>query len=317
MFEWTKKGLVFETARHSVGAWMRHSALTPTPYRLDENIIRVYAGFRDDDGVSRIGYVDVRADDPAEIVRVSQKPVLDIGRDGCFDDNGMILGDIVDTPHGLHMIYVGFQQVAKAKFLAFTGLAVSNDGGDHFRRVQETPILDRARGRSTIAAIHSAICDNGRWRLWYAVGDDWEYIGGRPFPRYHIRYVEADDLTDIPREDRICLLPQNDEYRIGRPRVYELGGKYVMYFTRGTISGGYFPGVAYSEDGVNWHRHDDALGIALSAQGWDSRTLCYPALIRQHDTLLMFYNGNDMGVDGFGVAEADATRVNGGADVCA
>ena len=115
MFEWTKKGLVFETARQGVGGWMLHSALTPTPYRIDDELIRVYAGFRDADGVSRIGYVDVRADDPATIVRVSAEPVLDIGRAGCFDDNGMILGDLVDAPGGLHMFYVGFQRVARAK----------------------------------------------------------------------------------------------------------------------------------------------------------------------------------------------------------
>ncbi|NMW24594.1 hypothetical protein HFP05_09510, partial [Rhodanobacter denitrificans] len=71
MFAWSKKGLVFETARQGVGGWMQHSALTPTPYRIDDELIRVYAGFRDADGVSRIGYVDVRADDPAAIVRVS------------------------------------------------------------------------------------------------------------------------------------------------------------------------------------------------------------------------------------------------------
>ncbi len=136
----------------------------------------------------------MRADDPATIVRVSAEPVLDIGRGGCFDDNGMILGDVVDGPGGLHMFYVGFQRVAKAKFLAFTGLAISTDGGDHFRRMQETPILDRAPGRSTIGAVHSAIHEDGRWRLWYAVGDDWEIIGGQPFPRYHIRYAETDDL---------------------------------------------------------------------------------------------------------------------------
>jgi len=311
MFEWSKQGLVFETARHGVGGWMRHSALTPTPYRIDDELIRVYAGFRDADGVSRIGYVDVRADDPASIVRVSAEPVLDIGRNGCFDDNGMILGDVVNAPGGLHMFYVGFQHVAKAKFLAFTGLAVSTDGGDHFRRVQETPILDRAPGRSTIGAVHSVIHENGHWRIWYAVGDDWETIGDRPFPRYHIRYVETDDLGAIPREDHVCLLPRGSEYRIGRPRVYRLGGRYVMYFTRGNVSGEYFPGVAYSEDGIRWERHDEALGLTLSASGWDSRVICYPALIQQRDKLLMFYNGNDMGVDGFGVAESRGACVVG------
>ncbi|OOG41313.1 hypothetical protein [Rhodanobacter sp. C05] len=311
MFEWSKQGLVFETARHGVGGWMRHSALTPTPYRIDDELIRVYAGFRDAYGVSRIGYVDVRADNPASIVRVSAEPVLDTGRNGCFDDNGMILGDVVNAPGGLHMFYVGFQHVAKAKFLAFTGLAVSTDGGDHFRRVQETPILDRAPGRSTIGAVHSVIHENGRWRIWYAVGDDWETIGGRPFPRYHIRHVETDDLGAIPREDHVCLLPRGSEYRIGRPRVYRLGGRYVMYFTRGNVGGEYFPGVAYSDDGIRWERHDEALGMTLSASGWDSRVICYPALIRQRDRLLMFYNGNDMGVDGFGVAEARGACVVG------
>ena len=314
MFEWTKKGLVFETARHGVGGWMRHSALTPTPYRIDDELIRVYAGFRDDDGVSRIGYVDVRADDPATIVRVSAEPVLDIGRGGCFDDSGMILGDVVDAPGGLHMFYVGFQRVARAKFLAFTGLAISTDGGDHFRRMQETPILDRAPGRSAIGAVHSAINEDGRWRLWYAVGDDWEIIGGQPFPRYHIRYAETDDLHSMPHKDQVCLLPCGNEYRIGRPRVYRLGGRYVMYFTRGNVTGEYFPGIAYSDDGIHWERHDDSLGLTLSTSGWDSRVICYPALIRQRDKLLMFYNGNDMGVDGFGVAETSVSHFDGGVD---
>ncbi|HKR75424.1 MAG TPA: hypothetical protein VJR95_02100 [Rhodanobacter sp.] len=315
MSTWTKKGLVFDTRRQGVGGWMRHSALTPTPYRIDDGLIRVYAGFRDADGVSRIGYVDVCADDPATVVRVSAEPVLDIGRAGCFDDNGMILGDLVDAPGGLHLFYVGFQRVARAKFLAFTGLAISRDGGDSFRRTQETPLLDRAPGRSTIAAVHSTMHENGRWRLWYAVGDDWESIGGQPFPRYHIRHVETADLAAIPHADQVCLRPQGSEYRIGRPRVYRFGSRYVMYFTRGDVNGDYFPGVAMSDDGIAWERRDEALGIALSADGWDSRTLCYPALIRQRDKLLMFYNGNNMGVDGFGVAEADAIRFDGGAHV--
>ncbi len=304
MATWRKHGLIFDTARQGAGGWMRHSALTPTPWRMDEATIRVYAGFRDDEGVSRIGYVDVLAEDPTVVLRVSRQPVLDVGRGGCFDDNGMILGDVVDAPGGLHLFYVGFQQVARAKFLAFTGLAISIDGGEHFERVQETPILDRAPGRSTIAAVHTAMFDGTQWRLWYAVGDDWEWIDGRPFPRYHIRCVTTRDLTDIPRDDRICLLPRNSEYRIGRPRVYRMGEGYAMLFTRGNVTGEYLPGMAFSDDGLAWVRRDEALDIGLSRDGWDSRTLCYPALISRGDDVLMFYNGNDMGRDGFGVAVA-------------
>ncbi|WP_431792884.1 hypothetical protein I0K01_19385 [Xanthomonas oryzae pv. oryzae] len=304
MFAWNKRGLVFDVARDGVGGWMHHAALTPTPHRLSAQVLRVYAGFRDAQGVSRIGYVDVRADAPTQIVGVSRQPVLDIGRDGCFDDNGMILGDVVAGPDGLYMFYVGFQRVAKAKFLAFTGLAVSSDRGESFQRRQETPLLDRAPGRSTIAAVHSARYEGGHWRLWYAVGDDWETIGGQPYPRYHIRYAQTDDLRCIPIHDAMCLRPQGNEYRIGRPRVYRLGKRYLMYFTRGDIHGGYVPGIAFSDDGVRWERDDSQLGLALSDDGWDAQTLCYPALIQHGERVLMFYNGNAMGHAGFGLADA-------------
>ncbi|QWT18896.1 hypothetical protein KPL74_14215 [Bacillus sp. NP157] len=304
MTAWIKRGLVFDTLRQGVGGWMRHSALTPTPWRLDDATIRVYASFRDDEGVGRIGYVDLRADRPEQLVRVSETPVLDVGRAGCFDDNGMILGDLVDGPGGLHLFYVGFQRVARAKFLAFTGLAISNDGGESFVRAQETPVLDRAPGRSSIAAIHSVVREDGLWRVWYAAGDGWESIAGQPYPRYHIRYLETDDFAAKPLRDEACLLPRGNEYRIGRPRVYRQDGGYVMYFTRGDTRGGYFPGCATSVDGVRWERHDELFGLSLSERGWDSRTICYPALLQQADRTLMFYNGNDMGVDGFGLAEA-------------
>ena len=55
--------------------------------------------------------------------------------------------------------------------------------------------------------------------------------------------------------------------------------------------------------------------MTLSASGWDSRVICYPALIGHHDKLLMFYNGNEMGVDGFGVAEAAFAHLDGAANV--
>lgn len=304
MTGWTKRGLVFDTLRQGVGGWMRHSALTPTPWRLDDGTIRVFASFRDGDGVGRIGYVDLDADDPAHVLGVSESPVLDVGRGGCFDDNGMILGDIVAAPGGLHLFYVGFQRVARAKFLAFSGLAISADGGCTFARAQETPVLDRAPGRSSIAAIHSARFEAGRWRLWYAAGDGWETIAGQPYPRYHIRYMETAAPGQPPSRDEPCLLPQGDEYRIGRPRVYRHGAGYIMYFTRGDTHGGYFPGCATSHDGIAWERHDELFGLALSERGWDSRTICYPALLEQGGRMLMFYNGNDMGVDGFGLAEA-------------
>ena len=129
--KWEKKGMIY-TPSLKTGDWLYSSALTPAPILLNSDVIRVYFGARDREGVSRIGYVDLNADNPSDILSLSKAPALDVGQPGCFDDNGVILGDLVKDGETLRMYYVGFQKVEKVKFLAFSGLAISYDHGNSF-----------------------------------------------------------------------------------------------------------------------------------------------------------------------------------------
>jgi hypothetical protein len=298
--KWSKKGLVF--GPDGKLPWACHTAGQPTPLLLDDETIRVFVGFRDKEGVTRLGYVDVRADDPARILRVSERPVLDIGRGGTFDDNGVILGDVVRAGADLRLYYVGFQLVAKAKFLAFSGIATSADNGESFVRQSEAPVLDRVDEGLYIRAIHTAIREDDRWKIWYAAGSSWETIAGKPYPNYHIRYLESPDGIAFPSHGKICVTTQGREYRIGRPRVYRTDPGYEMFYTRGTLDGDYLPGYAQSNDGINWRRMDDQVGIGLSVEGWDSRALSYVSLLSWKDRTYAFFNGNEFGRDGFGYA---------------
>lgn len=302
---WEKHGLIYNASNFKNEDWRFNSALTPQPFYINPEIIRVFCGFRDKDGISRIGFVDVDASQPSNILNVSESPILDLGRDGCFDDNGLILGDVVRAPEGVYLFYVGFQLVKKAKFMAFSGVALSTDNCETFQRISESPILDRAIGQSFIGAIHTAIYDKGIWRLWFAQGDGWQQINGIPYPQYHIRYVETKNLLEVPRLSTQCITCQLPDYRIGRPKVYKISDrKYIMLATKGSIDGTYFPLIFNSSDGVNWSKSTEKLGIDLSSSGWDSQTLCYPALIPGKDRTWMFYNGNQMGIDGFGLASS-------------
>jgi len=202
------------------------------------------------------------------------------------------------------MYYVGFQLVKRAKFLAFTGLAESKDGGETFQRVSESPVLDRRDGANTINAIHTAIYSNEKWKVWFAVGDDWQDISGVKYPKYNIWYTESDDGINFNQEQVQCIDVQGDEYRIGRPSVYLKDDLYYMLYTKGSKSGqDYFPGVATSKDGIKWTRKDAELGLELSKNDFDSIHLCYPRLVEVNSKVYGFYNGNNMGAEGFGVAE--------------
>lgn len=303
-FTWKKVGQIFDASQFGNLSWAVDSALTPTPFRLDQNVIRVYAGFRDLHGVSRIGYVDIDADNPSHIINVSDAPSLDVGKDGCFDDNGVILGDVIKVDDYFYMYYVGFQLVEKVKFLAFSGLAKSKDA-IYFERVKNTPILDRAENATFINAIHSVIKMDKGYRVWHAQGDGWEIINNSPYPKYNIWTSTSDDGITINNDSILCVDVQGCEYRIGRPSVYKIKETFVMFYTKGTSSGeDYYPGIATSVDGVRWERHDELFGLELSVSGWDSRHIAYPRLLQISDNkFYVFYNGNDMGKHGFGYAE--------------
>jgi predicted GH43/DUF377 family glycosyl hydrolase len=302
MFKWKKMGLIYRPEFD--GGWRDNSALTPTPIELNHGIIRIYLSFRDKDGVGRIGYVDVDANDPGKIVGISDRPVLDIGELGMFDDNGMILGDVIKVKNKIYMYYVGFQLVKKAKFLAYTGLAIGDESGQNFARVSSTPVLDRSDEGRYIRAIHSVIYEDNKFKTWYAVGNGWEKIDGVNYPQYDINYTESIDGKNFGLGTKVVTNDEeNKEYRIGRPRVYKLDDSYIMNFTYGTTDGKYLAGQATSRDGFNWDRDDNAIGISPSTGSWDSLHLSYPSVLRvSTGKTYMFYNGNEMGKHGFGYA---------------
>ena len=302
MGKWEKKGLIYKVDERL--SWGSNTIMTPNPILLDQDTIRVYCGARDDEGRSRIGYIDLNARYPSEILRISDKPVLDLGNPGMFDDNGVILGDILRIGDVLYMYYVGFQIPLHAKFLACSGLAVSRDGGESFQRIQCTPVADRVPNAPFGRCFHSVIYQNGIFRVWYSVIYGWEYIDGKPYPQYDIRYTESPDGIHFHDEEGIhCLGVGPGEYRIGRPRVIlRPDGLYEMRYTFDTLKKEYISGIAYSRDGIHWERRDEEAGLQKSAEGWDSEMACYPVELDTPYGTYLFYAGNGMGAGGFGYA---------------
>ena len=61
-------------------------------------------------------------------------------------------------------------------------------------------------------------------------------------------------------------------------------------------------GYAESQDGITWVRKDELVGIDISKNGWDSEMIEYPNVITYSGKQYMFYNGNDYGATGIGLA---------------
>jgi len=285
--------------------WAKKYAFPPVPYRLNDDVVRVFLSFCDDRMVGRAGYVDVAAADPSQVIAVSQEPILDIGPDGAFDENGLLPTCVLDVDGRLYMYYVGYQLGMKVRYYQFQGLAVSDDGGASFRRHQPVPVIDRSPGEFLNRTSAFVRRRGAGFEMWYVGGSEWTTVHGKALPVYDIRYLTSPDGIHWPAEGQVCVTYQNDdEHAFGKPFVVEHGGLQRMFYSVRTRSRrGYRIGYAESADGLHWERKDHEAGIDVSASGWDSEMLAYASVITCDGRTYMFYNGNNLGETGFGFAE--------------
>lgn len=302
-----KLGLVFCASDKS--GWKQHSFMTPVPLLHHSGIIRVYGGMQDAKGVSRLGYVDLDPQDPRRVLAVSKEPVVDTGKHGDFDDSGIILGCLLRTENFLRMYYVGFSHPSGVKFQALSGIAESKDEGDTFERFSDKPVIGELTPGSPLIAIHTVIKRSDVYDAWYAIGTGWLTLGEDSYPRYEIGYTRSyDGLTfEIGKS---CLKPEGEEYRIGRPTVFKIRDCYYMFYTSDTLSKVYRCGLAKSEKGEYWERTKHPFIFPEGNDSWEGKEVCYPSLpLTVMGRTYIFYNGNDKGRTGFGVAEINLEDV--------
>lgn len=303
--KWNKLGLVYKPT--GLGDWAIHTATIPTPILLSPEIIRVYVSFCDANGVGRPGYVDVDATNPTRVLNVSSEPLIDIGVPGTFDDNGAVVCSVVDVGDGAYyMYYVGFEQCMKVRYRLFTGLAISDDGGQSFRKYKSTPILDRTPEELYFRCGPFVMRDGGLFRMWYIAGSEWTEVDGKSMPVYSLRYLESHDgryWGDCGEQQ--MAITGADEHGFGRPWVVKRsdGPTELFYSIRRRTLGAYRLGYALSTDGATWVRDDTSLGLDVTPGSFDSEAVEYSAVIEAGGKTYCFYNGNAFGRDGFAVAE--------------
>jgi predicted GH43/DUF377 family glycosyl hydrolase len=293
---WQKKGLLLP-APLPVSWAVTHAAL-PHVQALSDGRLHLYFSSRDSKGRSQIGRAELDLDGIETEVRVADKPILEPGPRGSFDDSGVTTSCLVREGGKYFLYYTGWSLGVTVPFYLFAGCAVSEDGRT-FERITSTPLLDRNDVDPYLTASPWVLVEDGRWRMWYVSGTGWDVVDGQARPRYHIKYAESGDGLSWERNGVICLDFQDDaEYAFSRPCVIRDGSLYRMWFSaRGEQ---YRLGYGESEDGVQWDRREES--VMGSRDDWDREMQAYPAVFDHRGARYLLYNGNGYGRTGVGWA---------------
>ena len=307
---WVKRGQIFEVDGQA--AWTAsHHAQLPVPVMVGDGRLRVYFSTRDEQNRSRSGFFETEADEPANVAYVHDRPALELGEPGAFDDIGVMASCVVESDGEHYVYYIGFTKGVDSPYETEVGLAVSTDGGMSFARRASAPLLDRAGGEPPGTNSPFVMREGGVWKMWFGAFTGWDRTTERVEPVYVIRYAESSDGVRWYRDDADCIEPLSDGEANARAWVVHEEGTYRMWFSYRSIldfrenrERSYRIGYAESDDGVSWERRDEEAGLGPSQEGWDSEMAAYGCIYEHGGARHMLYNGNGFGRSGIGHAIA-------------
>jgi len=309
-FKWEKKGLIFVPAGRY--EWMHSHAQNPTVLILDDRL-RIYFTCRprkDKDGnvTAVTTFVDVKKNDPSQIIYIHDCPILTMGDTGTFDQFGVMPGAVLKVGDEVWLFYVGWVRSQGVPYNHAIGLAISDDEGFEFRRLGRGPILGRTPKEPFLQNSPYVFIQGELFHMWYSSGIEWIEHEGRMESIYVLMHATSSDGIQWNRESSPCVSGVVESECQTNPSVIEIDNRFHMWFCYRcgldfrNAERGYRIGYAWSEDLINWHRDDDRGALTPSREGWDSQMVCYPCVVKVNGNIYMFYSGNYFGRDGFGYA---------------
>ncbi len=303
MKKWKKLGLIFNPNKKF--AWMYSHAQLPVLDHVKDDIFRVYFATRTKEQRSHIGFLEFDINNPNNILKISDEPVLKPGPIGFFDEDGVYPSSIVNRNGKKYLYYIGWNQGNRQPlFYAHIGLAISEDNGKTFKRYSKAPILSRSEyDPCLVTSPNVFIDDDGIWKMTYVSGIRWEEVDRSLKSYYHIKYSESEDGLNWKRDGVIAIdFSSNTESNIARSSVIKENGIYKMWYSYIKNNKPYRIGYAESKDCKKWIRKDNEAGITVSDSGFDDTMICYPNVVIHKEKKYMVYNGNNYGYNGFGLA---------------
>jgi hypothetical protein len=295
---WERRGLVF--APPGAGLLASH-AMLPTPLVLADRI-RVFFAACDLELRGRIFRVDLDRDDPRRLLASYPAPVLDLGPPGAFDADGVNPSQVVRRDGKLFLYFIGWQRIStEVPYRLFAGLAVSEDEGASFVRHGDGQILlpeGSERYFRTAPFVFPAA--DGRWEMLYIGGDTFfNGCNSKRLPTYSLYRAASHDGVTWTGGGFPLLDPDRaaGEIGFGRPVLWHHEGTASLLISRRTESSYMLRALAFKDGALRW---SEPLGPGT--QSWDTSMTCFGAPCAAGAWEYLFYNGNEFGRSGFGLA---------------
>jgi hypothetical protein len=298
---WERRGLVY--APPGTGNLRSHGML-PTPFLMSDRI-RVFFAACDELLRGRIYYIDVDRSDPRQVIGVSDSPVLDIGSAGSFDEHGVNPSQILVRDGKLFLYYIGWERISESvPYTLFAGLCISDDLGQSFRRHGIGQILHPTPVERYFRTAPFVFEGEDGWEMLY-VGGGTFFDGekGKRLPIYSLCLTHSMDgyvWEDVAASPILSPERSRGEIGFGRPVLWREQGRASLIISVRTEQGYELRSISNSPAGLR-----QIPVLDRDAGDWEVSMTCFGSACVVDGWEYLFYNGNQFGRSGFGLARRE------------
>lgn len=303
---WIKKGLIY-APNHS-RSWEHSHAHVVCVDQIDAQTLRLLFSVRNKENQCLPTFVDIDATTFKVKSALTEAPIFPLGDRGAFDDCGIMPTWLYKENGTRYLYYIGWTVRNTIPYHNSLGLAISKDGLT-YEKAYEGPILAASKEEPYFVGSACVMKIDSNFVAWYLSCVGWELVDDKPEPLYDLKIATSSNGYDWKRTGITAIPLKAGEGGVSRPSVLFEDGIYKMWYSyrgrkqyRTFSEASYRIGYAESKDGFHWVRMDDAVGISLSKDGWDSEMMEYPLVFELFNKKIMIYNGNGFGKTGFGYA---------------
>ena len=309
-------GKIFNPAEHTLPKGCKEFAQSPQTLIFDD-FVRIFFSTRSVDRngkyFSHATYVDLDKT-LRTTLGVATRPVIAPAELGAFDEHGIFPFHVMRDGDRVLAYTTGWSRRVSVSVETGIGLAISEDGGETFKRIGPGPVVTSSIHEPFLVGDAFVRFYEGQYHMWYIFGQRWKRFQGSPNPErvYKIGHLTARDGVHWNTGTGSQIIPDvlGDNESQALPSVIKQNGSYHLFFCfresvdfRKTKGRGYRLGYAISNDLKSWQRQDQCFSLKNCLSDWDDSMQCYPHVFECDGRTYLLYNGNEFGRFGFGAVE--------------
>ncbi len=291
--KWHKLGQIYQV--NNTNPYLLTHASNPLGVNLKKDIYRIFYNGRDINNKSSVSYVDIDINQ-LKIINDPKTPILTYGDKNSFYSHGISIGNMWKQNNKFYIGFMGWQIRGNSHWTGDIGkFEIKGDKAE-----KPTLLLGLSKEDPISLSYPHIEYEDKIYKMWYGSTINWNSENGEMIHVLKYSTSSEGEIWNLKGTSLPYILGKAQAF--SRPTLMNINNKKHMWYSYRSGDGTLYR-IGHSQSNNNQFKLNPSPNLDVSSKGWDSEMVCYPFVFEHKNEIYMLYNGNNHGIEGFGLAK--------------